>query len=704
MAITKVSNSVLNLSGNTDAVGLPKGTEAQRPTPVAGMLRFNTDTGEFEGYDGTDWDVIPGLNSANKQLLIKPQNLGKVISVTESIVDDTTVFSDDVAYQFFLYSETEGEFYLGNDNFLNYFPDGIVPLEHIFTLVVGEESVSFSITSEMFPGGYSISIISASDNFDPYSAYSNSPDGGVVVDSFYFGTSYEIDVIEVENNKPIDGNIEYLISSLENSIKKDIIFLESPELQVVFQGTNYNPSFENVRFFELQQDIEWVIGEKYNFTFESNGNQYTAEVIASTKYLAYVDEETQISQWYYEYAPTEENPDWFYNDLNHISFAKPATASVDSIEVMENSTIISTTAKGAFSVDEDVYLHQSLGKIQVVDQNGETIDLISYDVSTGITTSNLSSYIDVTEAGSIVSKDLKNAIKNKSSLPLIGISTPSVSFDESVSAEGSILLIGGRQEGSNFNENITNSIYIDKQPSYQNLGFDNGIVIGSNLNMPNNPANFVSIGNNSGFDESYTADMIDYPLSPTRSVMIGSECRTQRGASVAIGYNIQTRDYGSNSINRPYTFQYNLVRSGSTQSLTSGTDLYIAKWNGGYGGSWTTIMPVLTNTGHLKYFFSPYTINGLTNYTNSCMRVHVSGIFKDLEAGIPIETDKKFLYFGNGSSWQLHSEVESSGSPNWSTNITFQGDHDFVISIQNQSGSTRSVRGANLNVEVTFTR
>ena len=63
MAITKVSNSVLNLSGNTDALGLPKGTDAQRPTPVAGMLRFNTETDGFEGYDGTEWGAIGGTGS-----------------------------------------------------------------------------------------------------------------------------------------------------------------------------------------------------------------------------------------------------------------------------------------------------------------------------------------------------------------------------------------------------------------------------------------------------------------------------------------------------------------------------------------------------------------------------------------------------------------------------------------------------------------
>ena len=32
------------------------GTTAERPgTPVAGMIRFNTTTSTFEGYDGTAW-------------------------------------------------------------------------------------------------------------------------------------------------------------------------------------------------------------------------------------------------------------------------------------------------------------------------------------------------------------------------------------------------------------------------------------------------------------------------------------------------------------------------------------------------------------------------------------------------------------------------------------------------------------------------
>ena len=60
----------------TGAVELPEGTEAQRPgTPAAGMIRFNSDTAGFEGYDGSAWGAIGG---------------GQEISISFPFFDDTT--------------------------------------------------------------------------------------------------------------------------------------------------------------------------------------------------------------------------------------------------------------------------------------------------------------------------------------------------------------------------------------------------------------------------------------------------------------------------------------------------------------------------------------------------------------------------------------------------------------------------------------
>jgi hypothetical protein len=45
----------------TGAVRLPIGTTAQRPTPTAGQIRFNSEIGRFEGYNGTHWIQLNGL-------------------------------------------------------------------------------------------------------------------------------------------------------------------------------------------------------------------------------------------------------------------------------------------------------------------------------------------------------------------------------------------------------------------------------------------------------------------------------------------------------------------------------------------------------------------------------------------------------------------------------------------------------------------
>jgi hypothetical protein len=45
----------------TNSVTVPNGTTAERDgTPASGMLRFNSNTNEFEGYDGTAWGEIGG--------------------------------------------------------------------------------------------------------------------------------------------------------------------------------------------------------------------------------------------------------------------------------------------------------------------------------------------------------------------------------------------------------------------------------------------------------------------------------------------------------------------------------------------------------------------------------------------------------------------------------------------------------------------
>ena len=65
ITITPNGTGGLTVSG-TNSVTVPNGTTAQRDgTPASGMLRFNVDSDEFEGYNGTAWASVGGSAISN---------------------------------------------------------------------------------------------------------------------------------------------------------------------------------------------------------------------------------------------------------------------------------------------------------------------------------------------------------------------------------------------------------------------------------------------------------------------------------------------------------------------------------------------------------------------------------------------------------------------------------------------------------------
>jgi len=56
--VTKVKNTNIDLSGSTDGTVMPKGSSGQRPSGTAGLLRYNTTTGNLEQSNGTDFQAI----------------------------------------------------------------------------------------------------------------------------------------------------------------------------------------------------------------------------------------------------------------------------------------------------------------------------------------------------------------------------------------------------------------------------------------------------------------------------------------------------------------------------------------------------------------------------------------------------------------------------------------------------------------------
>ena len=84
---------VVSQTSDTGAAEIPTGTEAQRDgTPAAGYFRFNTDTGQFEGFNGTAWGSVGGgaTGGGGDQIFI--QN-GQVVTQDYTIPADQNAMS-----------------------------------------------------------------------------------------------------------------------------------------------------------------------------------------------------------------------------------------------------------------------------------------------------------------------------------------------------------------------------------------------------------------------------------------------------------------------------------------------------------------------------------------------------------------------------------------------------------------------------------
>lgn len=63
--VTSLTATLDSTFSSTGALTISKGTTGERPTPASGMLRFNTTTTEFEGYNGTAWASVGGAALVN---------------------------------------------------------------------------------------------------------------------------------------------------------------------------------------------------------------------------------------------------------------------------------------------------------------------------------------------------------------------------------------------------------------------------------------------------------------------------------------------------------------------------------------------------------------------------------------------------------------------------------------------------------------
>lgn len=72
----------------TNSLIIPSGTTAQQGPSIAGAIRLNTDTSQFEGYSGTNWGSLGGVKSVDGLTYITPE-------LTPGASDDTLRFYTD---------------------------------------------------------------------------------------------------------------------------------------------------------------------------------------------------------------------------------------------------------------------------------------------------------------------------------------------------------------------------------------------------------------------------------------------------------------------------------------------------------------------------------------------------------------------------------------------------------------------------------
>lgn len=129
---------------STDAILLPKGTTAEQPTGVAGYLRFNTTTTQFEGYNGTAWSSVGGA----------------------AIVNDTTTTTN--LYPLFAgaTSGTALTIYTGNANLLYKPSTGELQASALIAsngIIVNSQTISSNYTIAAGTNGLSAGVVSVAN-------------------------------------------------------------------------------------------------------------------------------------------------------------------------------------------------------------------------------------------------------------------------------------------------------------------------------------------------------------------------------------------------------------------------------------------------------------------------------------------------------------------------------------------------------------
>ena len=70
--ITPSGTGIVKINSD-QAISIPVGTQAQRPSGVAGMIRYNSDINQYEGYNGSYWMQLGGVIDVDRNTYVIPE-------------------------------------------------------------------------------------------------------------------------------------------------------------------------------------------------------------------------------------------------------------------------------------------------------------------------------------------------------------------------------------------------------------------------------------------------------------------------------------------------------------------------------------------------------------------------------------------------------------------------------------------------------
>ena len=100
-ALTATTDSAFTSTG---ALQIPSGTTGQQPAGVAGKIRFNTTTVQFEGYNGTAWSTIGGGSAISNDTSTASYEYPLFAAATSGT--PTTIYTSNAKY---LYKPSTGD-------------------------------------------------------------------------------------------------------------------------------------------------------------------------------------------------------------------------------------------------------------------------------------------------------------------------------------------------------------------------------------------------------------------------------------------------------------------------------------------------------------------------------------------------------------------------------------------------------------------